>query len=170
MGTGGGNINAQPCAQNPPPPPRGLWGLLSPWISVPRSSTAITDALLGSQHAPSVLISKPSRACFCALRKQTVISRRNRTSTGLSWGGGVWGQGCLPTFCLLKIAGLCLNREFRSTVCCKAHLDKLAERVQSVSQSVSPLCQPQVLCIHISSPGSSRTLGSFELYVKSCRT
>lgn len=90
-------------------------------------------------------------------------------STELSF-GGPRGRGSLPTFCLLNIAGLCLNREFWSKVCCKAHLDKLSERVQGVSWSIFPLCQPRVLFAHISPPRNSRTLGSFELYMKSSRT
>lgn len=72
----------------------------------------------------NMLVSKPSQTCFCALGKQIVTAGVNDINGPVIQGGK---GGALPTFCLFKISGLCLNRKFWSKVCFKAHLDKLSE-------------------------------------------
>lgn len=63
METGGGNINAQPSAQNPPPSPRGFWALLPPWISVPR--TVITNTAWKSAHPEHAYLKTISGLFLC---------------------------------------------------------------------------------------------------------
>lgn len=139
--------------------------LFSPWISVPRS-TAITNT--ANQCTLNVLISKPSRACFCALRRQIVTGTHNMTSAGPVIQGAP-GAGLSANFLPVENIWALPEQEILEQSMLQSPPGQTL-RESSVSPSVSPICQPQVLFAHISSPGNSRTLGSSELYVKSCRT